>query len=224
MSMDVKKKELIGNFFRDGKVYTQEIINVYDHDFASQADGKVVPHGLYDMHRNVGYITLGVSNDTSEFACECVRQWWFNYGKTEYPNSTQVLLLCDCGGSNNARYYIFFDTLQKLSNELNIEIRIAHYPPYTSKYNPIEHRLFPHITRACKGAIFKTVDIANDLIGRASTSKGLKVFSSVLDKTFETGRKYADGFKENMKIKFDNFLPKWNYVAVPDLIQSLGYN
>jgi hypothetical protein len=142
-------------------------------------------------------------------------------GGTNFQNT---VLLCDCGGSNNARYYIFFDTLQKLSNELNIEIRIAHYPPYTSKYNPIEHRLFPHITRACKGAIFKTVDIANDLIGRASTSKGLKVFSSVLDKTFETGRKYADGFKENMKIKFDNFLPKWNYVAVPDLIQSLGYN
>jgi len=216
MSMDVKKKELIGNFFRDGKVYTQDIINVYDHDFASQADGKMVPHGLYDMHRNVGYITLGISNDTSEFACECVRQWWFNYGKTEYPNSTQLLLLCDCGGSNNARYYIFKEDLQKLSNELNIEIRIAHYPPYTSKYNPIEHRLFPHITRACKGAIFKTVEIANDLIGRTSTSKGLKVFSSVLDKTFETGRKYADDFKENMKIKFDDFLPKWNYVAVPD--------
>ena len=216
MSMDVKKKELIGNFFRDGKVYTQDIINVYDHDFASQADGKIVPHGLYDMHRNVGYIKLGVSNDTSEFACECIRQWWFNYGKTEYLNSTQLLLLCDCGGSNNARYYIFKEDLQKLSDELNIEIRIAHYPPYTSKYNPIEHRLFPHITRACKGAIFKTVDIANALIGRASTSKGLKVFSSVLDKTFETGRKYADDFKENMKIKFDDFLPKWNYVAVPD--------
>ncbi len=168
------------------------------------------------MHRNVGYIMLGVSNDTSEFACECIRQWWFDYGKTEYLNSTQLLLLCDCGGSNNARYYIFKEDLQKLSDELNIEIRIAHYPPYTSKYNPIEHRLFPHITRACKGAIFKTIDIANDLIGRASTSKGLKVFSSVLDKTFETGRKYADDFKENIKIKFDDFLPKWNYVAVPD--------
>jgi len=216
MSMDVKKKELIGNFFRDGQVYTQDIINVYDHDFASQAEGKIVPHGLYDVHRNIGYVTLGISNDTSEFACECIRQWWINYGKIEYQHSKKLLLLCDCGGSNNGRYYIFKEDLQKLSNELNIEIRIAHYPPYTSKYNPIEHRLFPHITRACKGAIFKTVDIANDFIGRASTSRGLKVFSSVLDKTFETGRKYADDFKENMKIKFDDFLPKWNYVAVPD--------
>ncbi|MDM8562004.1 hypothetical protein QUF54_01465 [Candidatus Marithioploca araucensis] len=144
-----------------------------------------------------------------------MRQWWFNYGQTEYPNSTQLLLLCDCGGSNNARYYIFKEDLQKLSNELNIEIRIAHYPPYTSKYNPIEHRLFPHMTRACKGAIFKTVEIANNLIGKTSTSKGLKVFSSILEKTFETGRQYADDFKENMKIKFDDFLPKWNYVATP---------
>lgn len=216
MSMDVKKKELIGNFFREGKVYTQDVINVYDHDFASQATGKIVPHGLYDVHRNVGYITLGLSNDTSEFACECIRQWWLNHGRIEYKNSKKLLLLCDCGGSNNARYYIFKEDLQKLSNELNIKIRIAHYPPYTSKYNPIEHRLFPHITRACKGAIFKTVDIANDLIGRTSTSKGLKVFSSVIDKTFETGRKYADDFKKNMKIKFDDFLPKWNYVAVPN--------
>lgn len=101
------------------------------------------------MHRNVGYITLGLSNDTSEFAGECVRKWWFDYGKVEYPNSKKLLLFCDCGGSNNARYYIFKEDLQKLSNEIGIEIRIAHYPPYTSKYNPIEHRLFPHITRAC---------------------------------------------------------------------------
>ena len=224
MSMDVKKKELIGNFFRDGTVYTQDVIKVYDHDFASQADGKIVPHGLYDVHRNVGYITLGISNDTTEFACECIRQWWLNYGKIEYPDSTRPLILCDCGGSNSARYYIFKEDLQKLSKELNIEIRIAHYPPYTSKYNPIEHRLFPHITRACKGAIFNTVDIANDFIARTSTSKGLKVFCSVLDKVFETGRKYADGFKENMKIKFDDFLPQWNYVAIPNLIQSLEDN
>jgi len=176
------------------------------------------------LRRNFGYITLGVSNDTSEFACECVSKWWFEHGKAEYPNSKKLPPLCDCGGGDNARYYIFKEDLQKLSDELNIEIRIALFPPYTSEYNPIEHRLSPHIARACKGAIFKTVDIADDLIGRASTSKGLKVFSSVLDKTFETGRKYADDFKENMKIKFDDFLPKWNYVAVPDRIQRLGYN
>lgn len=217
MSMDVKKKELIGNFFRKGKLYTQEVIPVNDHDFPSQAEGKVIPHGLYDIYRNIGYMTLGVSHDTSEFACECVRQWWLNQGKRDYPNSQELLLLCDCGGSNNARYYLFKEDLQKLSDELNIEIRIAHYPPYTSKYNPIEHRLFPHITRACEGVIFKSVERVNDLMKEAKTSTGLKVFSHILDKPFETGRKYADDFKENMKIKFDEYLPEWNYVAIPQI-------
>ena len=160
-------------------------------------------------------MTLGVSGDTSEFSCEAVRQWWLDYGKIEYPNSTKLLLLCDGGGSNSSRHYLFKEDLQKLSNELNIEIRIAHYPPYTSKYNPIEHRLFPHITRNCQGIIFKTIDLVNNLMEQTTTSKGLNVVSRILDKTFETGRKVAKGFKENMKIKFDDFLPKWNYVAVP---------
>ena len=114
--MDVKKKELIGNFFRPGKIQTEEVIQVYDHDFPSQAYRKIVPHGLYDVYRNIGYMTLGLSGDTSDFSCECVGQWWLNYGKFDYPNSKE-LLFCDCGGSNNARHYIFKEDLQKLSNE-----------------------------------------------------------------------------------------------------------
>lgn len=188
---------------------------MHDHDFPSLGKGKAVPHGLYDIYRNIGYITLGTSHDTSEFACACIRNWWTEHGKSEYPQADAVLLLCDCGGSNNARYFIFKEDLQKLLDELDIEIRIAHYPPYTSKYNPIEHRLFPHITRACEGVVFKSIDIVNEVIRKTKTSTGLKVFTSVLDQVFETGRKAADGFKENMKIKFDEFLPKWNYVAVP---------
>lgn len=186
-----------------------------DHDFPSLGIGKAVPHGLYDIYNNIGYITLGTSHDTSEFACACIRNWWMSHGKSEFPDATGMLLLCDCGGSNNARYYIFKEDLQKLADELNIEIRIAHYPPYTSKYNPIEHRLFPHITRSCEGVVFKSIEIVNELMSKTKTSAGLKVFTSVLDKVFETGRKTAEGFKENMKIKFDEFLPKWNYVAVP---------
>jgi len=185
-----------------------------------------VPHGLYDINRNVGYITLGVSHDTSEFACECIRRWWLEHGQSLYKGSTDLLLLCDCGGSNNACYYIFKEDLQKLSEELKIKIRIAHYPPYTSKYNPIEHRLFPHITRACKGVVFKSVELVNNLMAKTKTSTGLKVFTSILNRTFKTGRKVADGFKENMRIQFDEFLPQWNYVAVPfnpivsDIIKS----
>jgi hypothetical protein len=163
----------------------------------------------------VGYITLGTSSDTSEFACESVRQWWLEHGCKDYAGATSLLLLCDCGGSNSARYYIFKEDLQRLADELKIEIRIAHYPPYTSKYNPIEHRLFPHITRACKGVVFKSVELVNDLMGKAKTKTGLKVFSSILNKEFKTGRKVAEDFKENMRIQFDEFLPQWNYVAAP---------
>jgi hypothetical protein len=180
------------------------------------ATGKVVPHGLYDINRNVGYMTLGISHDTSEFACECIRKWWLEHGQREYIGATAIMLLCDCGGSNNARYYLFKEAIQKLSDQLNIDIRIAHYPPYTSKYNPIEHRLFPHITRACQGVVFKTVERVNEFMAQAKTTTGLKVFTSILKRTFETGRKVADGFKENMRIQFDDYLPQWNYVAVPE--------
>ncbi len=160
-------------------------------------------------------MTLGTSGDTSEFACESIKRWWLDYGKIEYKWHRKLLLLCDGGGSNSSRHYIFKEDLQKLSDELKIEIRIAHYPPYTSKYNPIEHRLFPHITRALQGVIFKSVELVNTLIAQTKTSRGLKVFSSILDKVFETKRKYAEGFKENMKIQFDDYLPQWNYVALP---------
>jgi len=213
---------LIGNFYRDGKLYATEAIRVNDHDFESLSEGKVVPHGLYDIFNNIGYITLSTSYDTSEFACECIRNWWLTYGIVLYPIATSILLLCDGGGSNSSRHYIFKEDLQKLSEEIGIEIRIAHYPPYTSKYNPIEHRLFPHITRACKGIIFKSVEIVNEVISKTATSTGLKVFTSIMDKTFNKGRKTADGFKENMKIKFHDFLPQWNYSAMPSQSPTLG--
>ncbi|MEA5565754.1 ISAzo13-like element transposase-related protein [Anabaena sp. UHCC 0399] len=127
------------------------------------------------------------------------------------------VILCDGGGSNSSRYYIFKQDLQALVNELGIEIRIAHYPPYTSKYNPIEHRLFPHISRVCHGVIFESVQTVKDLMATATTRTGLKVFTTILDKTYQTGRKVALDFKSNMKIVFDEFLPQWNYTAQPEL-------
>lgn len=206
---------MIGNFFRPGKLYTQERLRVQDHDFRSLADGMAIPHGLYDIYRNIGYVTIGTSHDTSEFACACIRNWWLTYGQHDYPQATSILLLCDCGGSNNARYFIFKQELQQLADELGVEIRIAHYPPYTSKYNPIEHRLFPHLTHACQGVVFKSVELVKDLMGSANTKTGLKVFTSVLDATFATKRKVAEDFKETMRIQFDDYLPQWNYRAIP---------
>jgi len=222
MSMDVKKKELIGNFYRAGVLYTQERVQVNDHDFRSLAEGLVIPHALYDLGRNRGYVTLGTSHDTTEFACTCIRRWWLDYGRLAYPEATEILLLCDCGGSNNARYYIFKQDLQHLANELGIAIRIAHYPPYTSKYNPIEHRLFPHLTRACQGVVFKSYDLVKEFMSQAKTRTGLKVFVSILDQVFQTKRKVEDGFKENMPIVFDDYLPQWNYTAFPALPNVSG--
>jgi hypothetical protein len=215
ISMDVKKKELIGEFSRGGELYTQERINVNDHDFRSQSTGMVVPHGIYDYTLNKGYINIGTSHDTSEFGCDCILEWWQKYGSKIYKKANSILILCDCGGSNNARYYIFKEKLIELSDKIGIEIRIAHYPPYTSKYNPIEHRLFPHVTRACKGLIFNCLDIVKEAMSQTSTKTGLEVFVDIIDKTYETGLKVKEGFKENMRIVFDKILPKWNYWTTP---------
>ena len=175
----------------------------------------MIPHGIYDSQKNRGYITLGSSKDTSEFACEALKKWWNNYGKFTYPNANSILAKCDGGGSNNANHYIFKEDLQKLVNEIGIEIRIAHYPPYTSKYNPIEHRLFPHVTRACQGVIFTSLELVKALMEKTQTQTGLSVAVNVLNKVYKTGRKVADNFKNTMKIVFDEYLPKWNYRAVP---------
>ncbi len=126
-----------------------------------------------------------------------------------------LLLLCDGAASNYARHYLFKQDIQDLASELGIEIRIVHYPPYTSKYNPIEHRLFPHVTRACQGVILKSVEQVQELMAKAKTKTGLKVFTTVLDKGYEAGRQVSKTFKETMKIVFDQDLPKWNYTAKP---------
>jgi hypothetical protein len=215
ISMDTKKKEDLGNFYRDGYLYTQEELKTYDHDFKSYADGTVVPHSFYDLKLNIGYVQLGISHDTSEFACDSFRHWWYTHGKQNYPHASAILVLCDGGGSNSSLHYIFKQDLQLLADEIGVEIRIAHYPPYCSKYNPIEHRLFPHMTRACQGVVFSSIEIVQELIERTNTKAGLKAFVHIIDKTYEIGRKVVADFKENMRIVFDDILPRLNYRAVP---------
>lgn len=222
LSMDTKKKELLGNFYRDGHLLTKRVIGTFDHDFPSFASGVIIPHGLYDLKRNEGHVNLGTSHDTGEFACDSIERWWESQGRTLYPRATSILLLCDGGGSNSSSQYLFKEDLQRLVDRLGLEIRIAHYPPYTSKYNPIEHRLFPHLTRACQGVIFKSVGLVKELMEKAKTTTGLSVTVDILDKVYHTGRKYAEGFKEQMKIVFDEILPKWNYRAVPSGLCTSG--
>ena len=216
ISMDTKKKELLGNFYRDGKIDTQETIETNDHDFGSAGAGVVIPHSLYDVGKNKGFIHLNTSHDTSELACDSLAAWWDQQGRADYPQAQKLLVLCDGGGSNSATMYLFKEDLQKLASRLGIEIRVAHYPPYCSKYNPIEHRLFPHLTRACRGVIFHTLETVRYYMAKAETTTGMRVKVSILDKVYATGRKCAAGFKKTMKIVFDSFLPKWNYTAVPE--------
>ncbi len=206
ISVDTKKKEFLGIFYREGKLYTQETLESYDHDFQSFAKGVIVPYGVYDLKLNHGYLYLGNSRDTSEFACENVASWWEDYGKGEYPKAISILWLCDGGGSNNSRHYIFKEDLQKLVNKLGIEIRIAHYPSYCSKYNPIEHCLFPHITKAMKGVMLTDIELAKRLILNTSTSKGLTVSVDIVDKVYNKGRKASPEFRANISVLFDAIL------------------
>jgi len=215
ISVDTKKKEHIGNLFREGKIYTTETVEVFDHDFPSLAEGVAVPHAVYDVARNEAYVSIGTSRDTSEFACDSIRHWWYNYGILYYSLATSILMLMDGGGSNSSRHYLFKQDLQALAEEIGVEIRVAHYPPYTSKWNPIEHRLFPHITRSLQGVILTTHQLIKELVEKTTTTSGLKVFACVVNKIYETGRKITEGFKESMRIVFDKHLGQWNYVAVP---------
>ena len=214
-SIDTKKKEYIGNLFRDGQIYTQEIRETLDHDFPAYAEGVIHPHALYDLRWNHAHINLGVSNDTSAFACDSIAHTWEHYGQHHYPHASSFLLLCDGGGSNASNRFVFKHALERLVKRLGIEIRIAHYPPYKSKFNPIEHRVFPHVTRACKGVIFLSVEIAVQAMSQTSTAKGLTTTVHVLPGNYPNGQKAPPDYKQSMKIVFDDDLPKWNYRAIP---------
>lgn len=215
ISIDTKKKELLGNFHRPGPTYTEQTVETFDHDFSSAGQGKLIPHGIYDLASQRAHINLNTSHDTGELCCDSIALWWEQHGRAVYPKTTRLLILCDGGGSNSATQYLFKEDLQRLSNRLGLELRVAHYPPYCSKHNPIEHRVFPHVTRACQGVIFHTVEIAKQFIERAKTTTGLRVTVSVLENAYATGRKCAKGFKKTMTILFDDHLPKWNYRAIP---------
>lgn len=214
-SIDTKAKEQLGQLFRAGRVRTERAFQAFDHDFPSWATGVIIPHGIYDLARNRGHINIGLSHDTSQFACDSFRWYWNRIGHQVYRDATSILWLCDAGGSNSATQYLFKQDLQDLVNDLGIEIRVAHYPSYCSKFNPIERRLFPHVARACTGVLFDALDTVVRLMRRASTTTGLKTTVHVIRRVYATGREVANDFKATMRIVFDDMLPRWNYRAVP---------
>jgi hypothetical protein len=219
-SIDTKAKEHLGKLFRAGRVRSTQAFRAFDHDFPSWADGVLIPHGIYDRVRNRGHINLGLSHDTSQFACDSFRWYWNRIGKRCYPEATSILWLCDCGGSNAANQYLFKHDLQQLADQIGVEIRVAHYPSYCSKYNVIERRFFPHITRACQGLLFDTLDTVVTLMRKASTSTGLRTTVNVIRRHYETGRKATAQLKQHLKIVFDKRLPKWNYRAIPQFVTT----
>lgn len=202
---------MIGHFSRPGTLYTQAVITTLDHDWPSLAEAVVRPHGVYDLKRNHGFVTLGTSHDTSEFACDSLRWWWHSAGQQDYPRASSWLLLCDGGGSNRSNTWLFKAELAKLVQETGMEVRVAHYPPYTSKYNPIEHRLFPHLTRACQGVILTSVGLVQELMAQTATKTGLRVSVQTTDKVYETGGRVTADVKEQIPVVFDEELPQWNY-------------
>jgi hypothetical protein len=215
LSIDTKKRELIGDYSRPGVLLTTQPVRTFDHDFPKLAAGVVIPHGLYDLRRNQGYLHLGTSHDTSAFACDCLEDWWLRHGRVHYPGRRALLLLADGGGSNSAGTYLFKEGLQGLADRLGLAIRVAHYPPYCSKYNPIEHRLFCHVSRACQGVVFTSIDLVKRLMEKTQTRTGLRVVVDVLDRVYETGRRVAAAVKKALNLVRDPVLPKYNYCILP---------
>ena len=213
LSIDTKAKELLGNFHRNGHYYANRHRLVYDHDFKSQAKGIVIPHGIYDLADNVGYLTLGLSHDTSAFVCDNIRSFWRSHLQWKYADKDYLLLLCDGGGSNSSRHYIVKQDFYQLAQDLDINIVMAHYPPYCSKWNPVEHRLFCHVHRAWDGAVFHDIQLVKELACNTSTKTGLEVNVRINAKRYETKRTVDQHFKDNINsfISFDQQLPLWNY-------------
>jgi hypothetical protein len=214
ISIDTKKKELLGNFSRSGTAYSTAERLANDHDFQSAADGQIVPHGIYDVTENIGYLTLGLSKDTSEFVCDNLSKCWTETLQYKYPDAETMLLLCDGGGSNASAHYIVKQDLAKLAKSLNINILVAHYPPYCSKWNPIEHRLFSQITHTWSGVPLKNIEFVKNLTNTTTTRTGLKVITSINPKQYLNKREVSQKFRDNIEnyVIFDDKRPKWNYL------------
>ena len=215
LCVDTKKKELLGQLHRPGQCYSTDVQCVYDHDFRHLANGLLVPHGVYDYFDNVGFMTLGTSRETSAFVCDAIALAWTEDRQVRYPDAEEIVLTFDSGGANAARSLRFKEDLVVLSRRLGLPLRIAHYPPYTSKWHPIEHRLFSHVERALGGIVLDCPETALQAVQRTSTQTGLRVTARILDKVYNIGRKCSDtfrGMKDNF-IRHDSALGHWNYIV-----------
>ena len=216
VSVDTKKKELIGLFKNSGKIWCQQAKKVKDHDFRSEADGIAVPYGIYDMARNFGLLVVGESADTPEFAVNCILTWWHRYGREHYPNARRLLILADGGGSNGARCRAWKKFLyEKLAEESGLIVTVGHYPTGASKWNPIEHRMFSQISNNWAGVPLETFDTVVDFASSTKTRTGLHIDACHDHRTYQKGIKVSDEEMRTIAMSKNDVLGKWNYTITP---------
>ncbi|MDI6737326.1 MAG: ISAzo13 family transposase [Nanoarchaeota archaeon] len=213
ISVDTKKKELVGNFKNNGRKWMKkgeaEIVNIYD--FAYLSKGKAIPYGVLDVFKNNGFVNVGISHDTSEFAAESINKWWGNIGKNNYQNAKEILICADGGGSNGSRSKLWKFYLQKFANKTGLRVTVCHYPPGTSKWNKIEHKMFSFISMNWKGKPLTDYEIIINLIEGTTTKKGLKIKAKMDKKMYKIGKKISEKEIEKINISIHKINPQWNY-------------
>jgi transposase len=217
ISVDAKKKELIGNFKNNGAEYCQKKtpVNVLDHDFPIKELGKVAPYGIYDMSRNEGFVNLGISHDTSEFAVESILRWWQTLGINTYPNASELYIVCDNGGSNGSCRRLWKKQLQEMANITGLTVHVSHLPSGTSKWNKIEHKMFCFISKNWRGRPLISIEVVVKLISSTTTSKGLKIVCVEDKNKYKLGTIVTDKELAAINIVRDDFHGDWNYVIHP---------
>ena len=217
ISVDTKKKENIGNYANKGREYSKkgqpEEVEVYD--FINKELGKVAPYGIYDLFRNEGFVNVGISKDTAEFAVNSIKTWWHEMGKAEYSHAGELLITADCGGSNGYRVKLWKVELQKFANETGMIINVCHFPPGTSKWNKIEHKMFSFISKNWRGKPLITRETVVNLIGSIKTKSGLKIKVKLDENIYKTGRILTDKELKNVRIEQSASHGEWNYKINP---------
>lgn len=217
ISVDTKKKELVGDFKNPGRQWRPkgDPEKVRVHDFAIPELGRVAPYGVYDLAHNTGWVSVGVDHDTASFAVETIRRWWYAIGQEIYPQAEKLLITADGGGSNGSRVRLWKLELQRLADETGLAIAVSHFPPGTSKWNKIEHRLFSFISKNWRGQPLTSLKVIVNLIGGTTTKKGLKVHAEVDRGIYPAGIKVPDSEMAEIRLRHEAFHGEWNYEILP---------
>jgi len=224
ISVDTKKKEMVGPYKNEGRELRPkgdpEEVNV--HDFVDKKKGRAAPYGVYDLHKNEAWVSVGISHDTAEFSVQTIRTWWDEMGRASYPNASSLLITADGGGSNGYRLRLWKVELQKLADDLGIPVSVCHLPPGTSKWNKIEHRLFSFITKNWRGKPLVTHQVIVELIAATKTKTGLKVKSRIDDRIYAKGRRISDKQLAQVHLEPHDFHGEWNYTIHPSMNDALS--